>query len=88
MVTNLIYGTDTRQRGNQIQLLRDCADICTATAKFMSRNSNFSKSLAHLCAHICEECGNKCARHPDAASQHCARVCLECAQECRAFSDM
>lgn len=86
MITMLIHGKVSHRRSTQIQLLRDCADICTVTAKFIARESGFSRSLAHLCAHICEVCGNECARHPDKASQHCARVCLDCAQECKSFA--
>lgn len=56
--------------------LRDCADICTLTAKYIARRSMFAGPLAGLCAEICETCGNECLQHPDPASQYCGRVCL------------
>lgn len=45
---------DPSHRREQLRLLRDCADICTLTAKYVARHSIFAKSLAMLCAHICE----------------------------------
>lgn len=73
-------------RREQLRLLRDCADICTLTAKYIARCSFFSKSIASLCAQICEVCGKHCLKHPDEASQRCGQICLHCAQECRAFA--
>lgn len=74
------------QRVEQQRLLRDCADICTLTAKYLARCSVFSKHIAALCAQICETCGCHCLQHPDEQSQLCGQVCLHCAQECRAFA--
>lgn len=73
-------------RKEQLRLLRDCADICNLTAKYIARSSFFAKSLATLCAQICEVCGKNCLQHPDELSQRCGHICLRCAQECRAFA--
>lgn len=73
-------------RGEQLRLLRDCADICTLTAKYIARCSPFAKSIAALCAQICEICGTHCLQHPDELSQRCGQIYLHCAQECRAFA--
>ena len=73
-------------RIHQIQLLRDCADICTLTAKYIARCSMFARYLANLCADICEICGKHCLMHHDAQSQYCGKVCLDCARECRDFA--
>lgn len=86
MVTHLICSHHDDRRDFQIQLLRDCADICTLMAKYIARNSCHAKTLASVCAYICEHCGNVCAKFPDAMSQHCAQVCLHCAHACRAFA--
>lgn len=77
-----------QMRTRQLQLLRDCADICGLTAKYIARNSMFARRTAQLCGHICEVCGAECARFSDAESQNCARVCLNCARECYAFASM
>ncbi|WP_202976485.1 four-helix bundle copper-binding protein [Anaerophilus nitritogenes] len=88
MTTFLKCRKDVQSRVIQLQLLRDCADICTLTAKYIARNSGFSKCIANLCAYICEVCGTECLRFPDPESQHCAQVCLHCARECRVFAMM
>lgn len=75
-------------RDRQLQLLRDCADICHLAVKYLSRNSIYVKQLVALCACVCETCGRECSRFPDAESQHCARVCLHCARECQEFATM
>ena len=86
MVTHLICLPHDDRRDLQIQLLRDCADICTLMAKYLARNSCNARVLASVCAYICELCGNECARFPDPMSQQCAQICLHCAQACRAFA--
>lgn len=86
MVTHLICIHHDDRRDLQIQLLRDCADICTLMAKYLARNSCHARTLANVCAYICEHCGTECSRFPDAMSQHCAQICLHCAQACRAFA--
>ncbi|QHZ45965.1 four-helix bundle copper-binding protein [Bacillus sp. NSP9.1] len=77
---------DANRRKEQLRMLRDCADICTLTAKYMARHSRFAKSPASVCAKICEACGNHCLRHPDQQSQKCGQTCLQCARECREFA--
>lgn len=86
MTTFLKRKPDVKKRTRQLQLLRDCADICTLTAKYIARNSEFSKCIANLCAYICEACGMECAKFPDLESQNCAKICLHCARECRIFA--
>ncbi|SFR09215.1 four-helix bundle copper-binding protein [Desulfoscipio geothermicus] len=84
--TAVLGRQDVSSRVTQLQLLRDCADICTLTAKYIARCSMFARSLAALCAQVCEVCGNHCLRMPDPVSQHCGRICMDCARECRAYA--
>lgn len=86
MTTHIKHHCGVETRVKQLVLLRDCADICGLTAKFVARNSIFARDCARLCACICEACGKECARFPDAESQHCARVCFHCARACMAFA--
>jgi hypothetical protein len=88
MTNHLKHHAKEQGRARQAMLLRDCADICGLTAKFIARGAMFARQAAAFCAMICEACGNECARFPDAMSQSCAEVCLECADHCRAFSGM
>lgn len=86
MTTFLKGKHDVQCRTKQLILLRDCADICGLTAKFVARGSMFSRDTAALCACICEACGKECAKFPDPESQNCAKVCLHCARECMAYA--
>jgi len=85
MTTHLLRHRDREHRAMQLELLRDCADICTFTGRYIARHSTFSKYAANLCAFVCEICGNECLKFRDAESQRCGRICLDCARECRAF---
>lgn len=86
MTTFMKRMPDLQARVRLLQLLRDCADICSLTAKCIARHSAFSKAIATLCASICEVCGNECLRFPDPESQNCGQMCLNCARECQAFA--
>lgn len=77
---------DVHLRVRQLELLRDCADICDCTQKFIARHSSFAKAIATLCANVCEICANECLKFPDADSQNCGHICINCARECRAFA--
>lgn len=88
MTTFLKGKPNVHTRIRQLNLLRDCADICGLTAKYIARNSIFAKHIAHLCAGICEVCGNECLRFPDPESQQCGHICLNCAMACRTFAMM
>jgi len=67
----------------------DCADICAATARVLSRHTgydaNISRSLLEACATAGAACGDECSRH---AGMHehcriCADACRTCEQACR-----
>jgi len=67
----------------------DCADICGATARVLSRHTGYdatiSRSLLDACATACKACGDECGRH---AGMHehcrvCADACRACEQACR-----
>ncbi|VBB06495.1 Hypothetical protein LUCI_1728 [Lucifera butyrica] len=86
MATYFTRTPDITTREKQLQFLRDCADLCGWTSKYIARCSTFAKDIAGLCACICEACGKECLQHCDEESQHCARICLHCAKECRNFA--
>jgi hypothetical protein len=69
----------------------DCADICDATARVLSRHTaydaNISRTLLEACATACQACASECAQH---ASMHehcavCADACERCEAACRAL---
>ena len=50
-----------------IRLCLDCADVCTATVRVTSRqtdyDANVSKPLLEACVAACKSCGDECERH-------------------------
>jgi hypothetical protein len=70
-----------------ISLDLDCADICAATARLLSRESvdlKLLRALVEACARACATCGAECELH---APEHehcrfCAALCRDCAERC------
>jgi hypothetical protein len=67
----------------------DCADVCSTTARVLSRHTgydaNISRTVLEACATACKSCGDECERH---AGMHehcrvCADACRTCEQACR-----
>jgi hypothetical protein len=74
-----------------LRLCLDCADVCTATARVVSRQTAYDPALARplleACAAICARCGDECEGHA-AMHAHC-RVCEEACRRCeRACRDL
>lgn len=66
----------------------DCADVCGATARVLTRHTGFdaavSVSLLMACLESCASCAQECEQH---ASMHehcriCAESCRRCEQAC------
>lgn len=76
-----------------IRLNLDCADVCTATSRVVSRqteyDANVTRPLLEACAATCKSCGDECEGH-SGHMDHC-RVCAEscrlCEQACRELLD-
>jgi hypothetical protein len=80
--------------------MRDCiarcvtsADVCTLTARLLSRPAHSDQFVVHrvlqACVRACQTCADECARHA-AHHRHCAicqGVCDACVQACRALLD-
>jgi uncharacterized membrane protein len=71
-----------------IALDADCADVCTVTARILSRSTAPDHIVLHrllqACVRACELCAEECARH---AEHHrhcaiCAKACRACVQAC------
>ncbi|SMC53564.1 four-helix bundle copper-binding protein [Lentzea albidocapillata] len=64
----------------------DCADICGATARVLSRHTaydaNVSRALLEACAVACKACGDECWSHAN-MHEHC-RICAEACRTCEA----
>ena len=75
--------SDMKSMARCLALDRDCSDICSLAAQFMSRGSAFAGKLCALCAEICQACGDECAKQKAEHCQQCAKACHKCAEECR-----
>jgi hypothetical protein len=71
-----------------IRLNLDCADVCEATGRLLSRQTEPDWSLIRAqleaCASACRSCGDECQRHAG-MHQHCqvcAESCRRCEQAC------
>jgi hypothetical protein len=71
-----------------IRLDLDCADVCEATGRILTRQTTFEPRLARgmleACAEACRICAEECERH---AQHHghcrvCAEACRRCEQAC------
>jgi hypothetical protein len=67
-----------------IRLNLDCADVCTATLRVVSRqteyDANVTRPLLQACVAVCKSCGDECERHAE-MHEHC-RVCAEACRRC------
>lgn len=62
----------------------DCADICTTTARVLSRHTGYdatvTRALLQACVQACKSCGDECENHAD-HHEHC-RICKETCRAC------
>ena len=69
----------------------DCADICEATARVLSRHTgydaNITRAQLEACVQACTACGDECEQHAE-MHEHCricAQTCRRCAEACQAL---
>jgi hypothetical protein len=71
-----------------VRLDLDCADICDATVRVLSRQTmpdlRVIRNTVEACAVACSACADECERH---ATNHqhcrlCAQMCRQCEQAC------
>jgi hypothetical protein len=76
-----------------IRLCLDCADVCNATGRLLSRQTEYvaatARTLVSSCRELCAACAEECERH---ATHHehcriCAEECRRCEQSCSAVLD-
>ncbi len=74
---------------SHITLLLDCAQICTASADFMTRHSDQHNSVCRACAEVCRACAASCdSMGDDDMMKQCAEECRRCAESCLAMAQM
>lgn len=87
-LTHVLHSTGGHSEAKHLVALLDCAQICAASADFMSRQSPHHHHLCGECAEICKACATLCDAHPDPDGQmkRCAQACRQCAQSCHAMA--
>jgi hypothetical protein len=67
-----------------IRLDLDCADICEATGRILTRQTEYdastSKGQLESCREACRTCAEECERHAE-MHEHC-RICAESCRGC------
>ena len=69
-----------------IRLNLDCADICEATGRVLSRQTDPSEPVLRAqleaCAEACRSCGVECEQHAEGMGMEHCRVCAESCRRC------
>jgi hypothetical protein len=72
-----------------IRTCRDCGDICEATAKLLTRQTQSEPALVRAqlqaCVIACQVCGAECEKHAEhmAHCRICAEACHRCERICK-----
>jgi hypothetical protein len=79
---------DVAEMRRCIRLCLDCADVCDATARLLSRQTDYVAETARAqvasCWELCSICARECERHAD-HHEHCrlcGEECRRCEQAC------
>lgn len=76
------HGKEGHQKTMQTCL--DCADVCAAAAKIVSRGGPFAADICEACADVCKQCAEACRKHEnDPMMAACAKECEACEKACR-----
>ena len=64
----------------------DCADLCEATGRVLSRHTGYDANITldaiKACQMACKACADECEQHAD-MHEHC-RICAEACRRCEA----
>jgi hypothetical protein len=75
---------DVQELVRCIRLNLDCADVCVATGRVLTRQTSPESQLVRVmletCAQACRVCAQECERHAD-HHEHC-RICAEACRRC------
>ena len=67
-----------------IRLNQDCADVCAASGRVLSRrtgsNAALDRALLEACQAACRACAEECEKHAE-MHEHCT-ICAEACRRC------
>jgi hypothetical protein len=71
----------------EVRLGLDCADLCEATGRLLSRhtgaNGDLVRAFLDTCASACDAWAETCRQHDDPRSHEAVEACVTCARRCR-----
>lgn len=74
-----------------IRLNLDCADVCEATGRLLSRQTEpdwgVLRRQLEACAYACAACGAECQKHATGMNMEHCRVCAESCRRCKEACD-
>lgn len=76
---------DVKMMAECIRIDMDCAQMCTTTAAFIARGSDYAMHLIKECAEICEKCAAECEKHQVDHCRTCAKACRKCIEACQSY---
>jgi hypothetical protein len=88
-VTACLHENEIAMMTRCIQLDRECAEACYASARLMSLGGEHATLFCQACAEMCDVCAEECDKHGKNGMEHCRRcaeACRTCAEECRAMA--
>ena len=66
----------------------DCAELCTAAGKIVSRHGPLTGTICESCAKACAACAAECEKvAEDEHMKRCAKACRDCEKACRDMLD-
>jgi hypothetical protein len=83
---------DPKALARCIRLDLNCADLCDATGRIISRQTAFEAQMVSAvllaCTMTCRVCGDECQRHARHGMKHC-RVCTDACRHCElSYNDL
>lgn len=77
---------DIQMLARCIRLDLDCADMCDATGRILSRQTAFDPRMAgtalRACAEACRRCAEECEKHTQEMDMEHCRICAEACRRC------
>lgn len=82
--TECLLEEDVKKLTLCILLTRECAAICSATARIMAIGADHYQLLCSACEELCSACAEECGKHAHIKHcKECAAACRHCADMCR-----
>jgi hypothetical protein len=77
-----------KEHEQTLQTCLDCAEVCAAADRIVSRGGPLSDTICRACAEACQRCAEACERFAnDEQMAACAKQCRTCQRACESMLD-